>query len=120
MPIITIKKGGIGVLRVSGNMMSVREPANLHKKVKKLIDAGIPWIIIDMGQVAWLNSKGIGALVSSLTSCRNAGGELVVTRATRKIKSLLQITQIIKLIDTYDNIREAKKVLKTRMTDANG
>ena len=101
-------------------MMNIREPANLHKKVMKLIDEGISWIIVDMGQVVWLNSKGIGALVSCLTSCRNAGGELVVTRATKKVKSLFQITQIIKLIDTYDNIREAKKVLKIRMTDANG
>lgn len=72
MPILTTKKGGIGVLRVSGNMMNVHAPANLHKKVKKLIDDGIPWIIVDMGQVAWLNSKGIGALVSCLTSCREA------------------------------------------------
>ena len=116
MPIIARVKDGIAVLRVSGNLMGGRKTGSLITKVKSYIEKDIHWIIVDLGEVPWLNSNGIGTLVSCMMSCRNAGGDLVVSRAAKKVKSLLAITEVIKLLDAYPSIKEAKSALQARMT----
>lgn len=120
MAISARTSGGIGVIHVTGHMMDVPESTRLHKKVKTLIEKDVPWIVVNLGKVAWLNSKGVGALVSGMTSCRNAGGDLVVAGATKKVKSILSVTQIIRLIDSYENVGEAKEALKVKMAGAGG
>ncbi|MFC1499454.1 anti-sigma factor antagonist [Candidatus Zixiibacteriota bacterium] len=105
-------KKGIAVVRPpSSRMMDPAETNRIHKKVKQHISKGIPHVVIDLGNVDWLNSKGIGMLISCLTSCRDAGGEMVVARPSKRVKSLLMISQVIRLFDTYETVKEAKRAL---------
>ncbi len=92
-------------------MMDPQETNRVHKRVKSHIEKGNPWVVIDLGNVGWMNSKGIGMLVSCLMSCRDAGGMMVVARPSKKVKSLLMISQVIRLFDTYGSVREAKSAL---------
>ena len=110
----------IAVVRPSGRMMDPFETSRIHKRVKKHIDKGNPWVVIDLGNVEWMNSKGIGMLVSSLTSCRDADGLMVVARPSKKVKSLLMISQVIRLFDSYGSVREAKRALLEMKTAGTG
>ena len=110
----------IAVVRPSGRMMDPFETSRIHKRVKKHIDKGNPWVVIDLGNVEWMNSKGIGMLVSCLTSCRDADGLMVVARPSKKVKSLLMISQVIRLFDSYGSVREAKRALLEMKTAGSG
>jgi anti-sigma B factor antagonist len=54
-----------------------------------------------------MNSTGLGALMSSLTTVKNAEGELKIARATDKVKSLFMVTKLITIFDSYDSIEDA-------------
>jgi anti-sigma B factor antagonist len=107
------EKYQIAVVRPAGRMMGPPETTRLHKRVKSHIEKGVPRVVIDLGNVDWLNSKGIGALVSSLMSCRNAGGEMVVARPSKRVKSIFMVSQLVKLFDSYATLKEAKSALST-------
>jgi anti-sigma B factor antagonist len=106
---------GVAVVSVSGKMMGGPEQQECHNRIKELIEDNMPWVVLDMGKVEWLNSSGLGLLMSCLTSCRNAGGDLVVAQAAKKVNSLFMLTQVIKVFDTYETIDEAFEALKDRM-----
>jgi anti-sigma B factor antagonist len=80
---------------------------NLHYYVKELIDRDKKNIVIDMGKITWFGSTGLGALLASYTSLKEAGGELKIARATRKIRSVFMFTQLIKVLQNYDSVEEA-------------
>ena len=104
-------KNKIPVVRPMGRMMGPPETTRMHQKVKNHIARGNPWIVIDLGNVDWFNSKGIGSLVSCLMSCRDADGDLVVARPGKKVLSVFMVSQVVKLFDTYETVKEAKEAV---------
>jgi anti-sigma B factor antagonist len=98
---------GITIVSVHGYMMSGPQLGALHRKVSRIVAKGYRWIILDLGRVEWMNSAGLGALISCLTTCRDAGGDMSVARVTRKVNSLFMITQVIKVFDTFDKLGDA-------------
>lgn len=100
-------KAGVAILELSGKLMGAPETVEVHQRVKDLVANGVKKMVIDLGKVTWMNSSGIGALMSSLSTVRNAEGELKIARATEKVKSLFMITKIITTFDHYDSIEEA-------------
>lgn len=105
---------GVAIVTVSGKMMGGPDQKECHHRIKELIDDNMPWVVLDMGKVEWLNSSGLGLLMSCLTSCRNAGGDLVVAQAAKKVNSLFMLTQVVKIFDTFETIDEAIETLKGR------
>ena len=101
------------VITVSGKMMGGPESAKLREEIKSLIDNKTIKFIIDMKNVKWLNSLGVGVLISSYTSVHNAGGDIRLAFLTEKAQSLLFITKLIQVFKTYDNIDEALKSYKS-------
>jgi len=99
--------GEVTVLTISGKMMIDAKSTDLHKYIKDLIEKNQTNIVIDLGKVTWLASVGLGAILASFTSLRNAGGDLKLARSTRKIRSVLIFTQLIKVLKDYDTIEEA-------------
>lgn len=99
--------GKIAVLEISGNMMGGPELQELHQKIKSLISDDIRKVVIDLGGVQWMNSAGIGALMASLSSMKTSDGELKLSAVGEKIKSLLVVTQLLKLFDTYETKERA-------------
>lgn len=102
-------EGDVAVIELKGKMMGGPETMEIHTKVKELIDKGINKVVIDLGKVSWMNSTGLGALMGSLTSLRNAKGDLKLARVTEKVKSLFMITKLITIFETYDSVEEAVK-----------
>lgn len=99
--------GDVTVLTISGKMMIDAKSTDLHKYIKELILKNQTKIIIDLGKVTWLASVGLGAILASYTSVKNAGGNLKLARSTRKIRSVLIFTQLIKILEDYDTVQEA-------------
>lgn len=97
----------VTVLTISGKMMIDAKSSNLHKHVKELINQNQNKVVIDLGKVTWLASVGLGAILASYTSVKNAGGDLKLARSTRKIRSVLIFTQLIKILEDYDTVQEA-------------
>ena len=100
-------KEDIAILTVSGKLMGGNETKEVHKKVKNLISEGRKKVIIDLSRVRWLNSQGLGMLISCLTSLRNADGELKIAGATDRVNSLFMITKLITVFDSFKTIDEA-------------
>lgn len=100
-------KAGISILEVKGKLMGGPETIEIHNRVKELVANGVMKVVIDLGKVSWMNSTGLGALMSSLTTIKNAGGELKISRATEKVKSLFMVTKLITIFDNYESLDEA-------------
>ncbi len=100
-------KGDVAVIALKGKLMGGPETMAIHTKVKELIESGVKKVVIDLGKVSWMNSTGLGALMSSMTSLRNADGDLKLTHVTDKVKSLFMITKLITIFDTFDTEEEA-------------
>ena len=97
----------VAVLSLSGKMMGGPDTQAVHDHIKGLINDGIKSVIIDLGDVKWMNSSGLGALMGSLTTMRNAGGELKLANVTEKVQSLFMITKLITIFSTYESVEEA-------------
>ena len=100
-------EGEVAVLTISGNMMGGPETTQLHEKVKSLNSDGIKKVVIDLKGVKWMNSSGLGVLMACMTSLNNIGGKLKIASITEKVKSLLIITQLMRIFDTYENAERA-------------
>ncbi len=104
--------GDIAVLTVSGNMMGGPETTALHDKVKSLMADGIKKIVIDLGGVKWMNSSGLGVLMSCWGSLRKEGGNVKLAKVSAKIDSLLMITQLVQFFETYESVDRALATYK--------
>lgn len=113
----------IPVVKAKDPLMHGEPVDSLIADIRAQVRAGKDCVVVDMGDVRWLNSKGLGALMSGLTSCRNAGGDMAIARANEKVMSLLMIAQVEKIFDTYDSVEEAIAELeewRKRMEDTGG
>jgi anti-sigma B factor antagonist len=102
-------KAGVSILEIKGKLMGGPETTEIHTRVKELVANGVKKVIVDLGKVSWMNSTGLGALMSSLTTMRNANGDLKIARATEKVKSLFMVTKLITIFDSHDTVEAALK-----------
>jgi len=99
--------GSVAVLTLSGKMMGGPETQAVHDHIKGLISDGITNVVIDLGDVKWMNSSGMGILMASMTTLKNAEGKLALARVTEKVESLLIITQLIKVFSSFETVERA-------------
>ena len=104
--------GDVAILEPKGKIMGGPDATLLHDKLHDYIDQNKKKVIIDLSKVEWMNSTGLGILISGLTTMRNNGGELKLAGITEKIESLLTITKLITVFDSYDNIDQALENFK--------
>ncbi|HDP99266.1 MAG TPA: anti-sigma factor antagonist [bacterium] len=103
---------GVVVLELSGKVMGGPDASLLSEKLHQLVDLKKTRVIADLGKVSWLNSSGLGILIGGLTTMRNSGGDLKLVNVTGKIESLLIITKLIKVFETFQTIEEAVNSFK--------
>jgi len=100
--------GGVVVFNVSGKIMGGEETTLFHGRIHEYITQNKKNFIIDMRKVDWMNSVGLGMLISALTTVKNAEGRLVLADIS-KIESILTITRLISVFEHYDTAEEALK-----------
>ncbi len=107
---MTIKEefhGDVVVLELKGNLMGDPETTELREKVRSLVADGFNKVVLDIAKLKWVNSSGLGALISSLATINNGGGDLRIANVTEKINSLFMITQLIKVFKSFDSVDRA-------------
>ena len=103
----TLEKKNCIVVALKGNLMGGPESADFQKMVKHQIENGQTNLIGDLSEVDFMNSSGLGILISTLTSLRKAGGDLKLCSPTDRIKSLLKVSKLFTVFDMYETLDEA-------------
>lgn len=104
----TSEKNDLAVIEFEGKVIGGPDAVSLNEKLHELINAGKANVIIDLGKVKFMNSSGLGMLISSLTTLRKAGGDLRIANHSDKIKELLEITQLAAVFRQFDSVSEAE------------
>lgn len=99
--------GPVSVLELNGKLMGGDETKEVRDEVAKLVKEGHSKIVLDLGNIKWMNSSGLGAIVSCLNTVKDAGGAMKLVRVEQKIESLLVVTQLIKVFECHKSVDEA-------------
>lgn len=99
------------IVELKGNVMGGEDTKDFNQLLHKLIDDGKKNLIIDLSAVKFMNSSGLGMLISGLTTMKRENGSLKLAHVTEKIESLLIITKLITIFESYDSVDEAVKSL---------
>ncbi len=94
---------GVTVVDMSGRITLGEGSVILRDTIKDLLSKGEKKILLNLGNVTYIDSSGIGELVSAFTSVRNQGGELKLLNLTKKVHDLLQITKLYTVFDIKDD-----------------
>ena len=94
---------GVTIVDLSGRITLGEGSVVLRDTVKDLLGKGQKKILLNLGDVSYIDSSGIGELVSAFTSVRNQGGELKLLHLTKKVHDLLQITKLYTVFDVKDD-----------------
>ncbi len=107
MRIKTSEKYGAVVITLKGNVMGGPDTQEFQDLLHKYLEENKKNIIVDLGGVKFMNSTGLGMLISGYTSVKNGGGSLKLANATEKINSLLVITKLITIFENFNSVDEA-------------
>ena len=101
--ISTRQVDGVTILDMSGRITLGEGSVQLRDAVRDLLGKGQKHILLNLGDVTYIDSSGIGELVSAFTTAKNQGGELKLLNLTRKVHDLLQITKLYTVFDVKDD-----------------
>ena len=94
--------GDVTVLDLSGKITIGEGSVQLREKVRQLLDSGRAKILLNLGDVSYVDSSGIGELVSSYTTVNKGGGQLKLLNLTKKIQDLLAITKLLTVFEIHE------------------
>ena len=103
MKVSTRQVDGVTILDLSGRITLGEGSVTLRDALRDLINKGENHILLNLGDVSYIDSSGIGELVSAFTSVKNNGGELKLLNLTKKVHDLLQITKLYTVFDVKDD-----------------
>lgn len=109
MNIAERKVGGVIILDLSGKMVATENPGLLKDKVTSLIFQGEKRIVINLGNVTYVDSSGLGELVACHGSAGRAQGEVKLANAAKRINDLLIMTKLLTVFDAHDTEEAAVK-----------
>jgi anti-sigma B factor antagonist len=99
--------GDVTILDLEGKVTIGEGSVALRSSIRRLLGEGKNKILLNLGKVGYIDSSGIGELVSSFTAVNKEGGSLRLLNLTQKIQDLLAITKLLTVFDVYDEEAEA-------------
>jgi anti-sigma B factor antagonist len=99
------------VFDLSGKIMGGDETTMFHGRIHEYMTQGKKNLVVDLAKVDWMNSVGLGMLISALTTVKNGGGRMVLANI-EKIKQILVITRLISVFENYDSREAAMAAFK--------
>jgi anti-sigma B factor antagonist len=94
---------GVNVIDLEGRIVLGEESNSFRERVKSLLAAGKKNIVLNLAQVTYIDSAGLGTLVATFHSARSQGATLKLANLGQKFKEVLQVTKLMTVFDTYDN-----------------
>ena len=98
--------GNTVVLDLSGRLTLGEESTRLKDKVNSVLQAGVHDILLNLGDVSYIDSGGLGQLVSSFTAVKRSEGHLKLFNLGKQSKDLLAMTKLLMVFDTFDTEQE--------------
>jgi anti-sigma B factor antagonist len=103
MKLKTRDVSGATIVDLSGKITLGEGGVTLREEVRKLLAEGKKKIVLNLAEVNYIDSSGLGELVSAYTAVKNAGGELKLLNLTSKVRDLLVITKLVTVFDVKDD-----------------
>jgi anti-sigma B factor antagonist len=103
MKVGTRQVDGVTIVDCSGRITLGEGSVVLRDTVRDLLSKGNKKILLNLAEVNYIDSSGIGELVSAFTTVKNSGGELKLLNLTKKVKDVLQLTKLYTVFDIYDD-----------------
>jgi len=94
---------GVSVIDLEGRIVLGDESNSFRERVKSLLAAGKKKIVLNLANVSYIDSAGLGTLVATFHSARSQGATLKLAHLGQKFKEVLQVTKLMTVFDTYDN-----------------
>jgi len=104
--------GDVTVVDVAGRITLGEGSSALREALRDLVSKGQNRILLNLGEVSYIDSSGIGELVSGFTSVTNSGGTLKLLNLTKRVQDLLQITKLYTVFDVHENEASAIRSFK--------
>lgn len=98
---------GVTVIELAGNVMGGPDASALNDQLHKLMEENKKRVVIDLHDVKFINSSGLGMLIGGMHTMRNGGGEMKLARASKKIESLLEMTKLDRVFDIHKSVNDA-------------
>ena len=95
------------VIEINGEIMGGAESEKFRKIIYDAIEEDQVFIVADMTQATWMNSSGLGMLISGLTTLRSSGGDLRLANLSEKVRRPLEITKLESVFLTYNSTEDA-------------
>jgi len=100
------------ILDLSGRITMGEGTLIIRENIQKLLNAGDRKFLLNLADVDYIDSSGLGELVTSFTPVRNQSGQLKLLNLTRRVQDLLQITKLLTVFEAFDDETEALKSMK--------
>jgi len=94
--------GEIAILRLNGKLMGGPDAEDFQKLIRGLVEDGRKSVLVDMGKVSWVNSTGLGILISGYTTLKNSGGTLKLLGVNKRIDQIFMVTKLHTIFESYD------------------
>jgi len=95
--------GDVSVVDVAGRITLGEGSSALRDTLREMVSKGQKKVLLNLGEVSYIDSSGIGELVSAFTTVTNGGGQLKLLNLTKRVKDLLQITKLYTVFDVHDS-----------------
>ena len=98
---------GVTILDLSGDIQMGQGNDYLHRTIHSLIDEGTKKVLVNLANIRYIDSSGLGELVSGFTTMERAGGELKLLNLTERVSELMMITKLLTVFETFDDEQTA-------------
>ena len=103
---------GVSVLDLSGKIILGEGDVQVRDRIKDLLADGQKRILLNLGEISYIDSAGLGGLISAYTTTKREGGQLKLVNLTKRIQDLLAITKLITVFETFEKESEALSSFK--------
>ena len=103
----TSQQDDVSILAISGKIMGGPDRDKFHAEIKDLINGGRRKVLLDFGKVPWINSTGLGILISGYASLKQADGRLMICNVNDRVLSLFYTSQLHDIFETHETKESA-------------
>ena len=103
MRLLTRERDGVVLLDLQGKLMGGPDADAFREKIHGLIEQGRKHVVVNLKDVNWVNSTGVGILITGYTTLRKNGGDLKLLHVSKKIQSVLYVTKLNLIFECFDD-----------------
>jgi anti-sigma B factor antagonist len=110
---------GVSVVELEGRIVLGEESTSFREKLKSMVAEGKKKIVLNMAEVKYIDSAGLGALVAAHISAKNQGASVRLCNLGKKFHEVMQITKLLTVFDVYDTEAAAISSFQTSLASSN-